>query len=93
MQHLANLAEDNSYPAKERNKFASWNKKWTEASISLMVCLSLEVLQPAKLLPKTSENKNMDMVGDVTYMSQTKKQLKRIEEEKTLNLCLPILTS
>ena len=41
MQHLANVAEDNFYPAKERNKFASWYKKWTQAHIPLMVCLFL----------------------------------------------------
>ena len=78
MQHLANLAEANSYSAKERNKFAGWYKQWTEAHILLMVCLSLEVLQPAKLLSKTFQNKNVDMVDVVTYISQTKKQLKRI---------------
>ena len=39
MQHLANVAEDNSYPSKERNQFASWYKKWTQAHIPLMVCL------------------------------------------------------
>ena len=27
LQHLANLTRDNSYPAKERNKFAGWYKK------------------------------------------------------------------
>ena len=81
MQHLANLVEDNSYSAKERNKFAGWYKKWTEARILLMVCLSLEVLQPAKLLSETFQNKNVDMVDIVTYISQTKKQLKRIERK------------
>ena len=55
MQHLTNLAEDNSYPAKERNTFAGWYKKWSEAHIPLMVCLSSEVLQPAKLLQKPSK--------------------------------------
>ena len=73
MQHLANLAEDNSYPANKRNKFAGWYKKWTEAHIPLMVCLSLEVLQPVKLLPKTFQNKNKDMVDVLTYISQIKK--------------------
>ena len=27
LQHLANLTQDNSYPAKERKKFAGWYKK------------------------------------------------------------------
>ena len=55
MQHLTNFAEDNSYPAKEM--FAGWYKKWSEARIPLMVCLSLEVLQQAKLLQKLSKTK------------------------------------
>ena len=84
MQHLANLAEDNSDHEKERNKFAGWYKKWTEARIPLMVCLSLEMLQPAKLLSKTFQNENVDMVDVVTYISQTKKQLERIEREESL---------
>ena len=62
MQHLANLAEDNSYPAKERNKFAGWYQKWREARIPLMFCLSLEVLQPGKL-SKTLQTENVDMVA------------------------------
>ena len=84
MQHLANLAEDNSDHEKERNKFAGWYKKWTEVRIPLMVCLSLEMLQPAKLLSKTFQNENVDMVDVVTYISQTKKQLERIEREESL---------
>ena len=49
-----------------------------------MVCLSLEMLQPAKLLSKTFQNENVDMVDVVTYISQTKKQLERIEREESL---------
>ena len=30
IQHFANLGEDKSYPAKERNKFLGWYNKWTE---------------------------------------------------------------
>ena len=37
MQHFTNLAEENSYPANERNRFAGWYKKWAEACIPLMV--------------------------------------------------------
>ena len=37
------------------------------------------MLQPAKLLSKNFQNKNVDMVDVVTYISQTKKQLKRIK--------------
>ena len=81
MQNLANLAEDNCYPVKERNKFAGWYKKWTETHIPLMTCLSLEVLQPAKLLSKTFQNENVGMVDVITYITQMKKQLKRIERK------------
>lgn len=56
----------------------------TEAPNPLMVCLCLEVLQPPKLLSKTFQNENVDMVDVVTYISQTKKQLERIEREESL---------
>ena len=46
-----------------------------------MVCFSSEVLQPAKLLSETFQNENVDMVDVVTYISQTKKQLKRMERK------------
>ena len=46
-----------------------------------MVCLSLEMLQPAKLLSKTFQNENVDVVDVVIYISQTKKQLERIERK------------
>ena len=81
MQHLANLAEDNCYSAKKRNKFAGWYQQWTETCIPLMVCLSLEVLQSAKLLSKTFRSENVDMVDIVTYATQMKKQLERIERK------------
>ena len=81
MQDLANLAEHNSYPVKGRNKFAGCYKKWTKVCIPLMVCLSLEVLQPTKLLSKTFQNENEDMIDVVTYISQMIKQLKRIEKK------------
>ena len=38
------------------------------------------MLQPAKLLSKNFQNKNVDMVDVVTYISQTK-QLRRIERK------------
>ena len=80
MQHLANLAEDNSYPAKEINTFASWYNV-DSSCIPLMVCLSLKVLQPAKLLSKTFQKEIVDMVDVINYLSQMKKQLEKTERK------------
>ena len=38
----------------------------------------------SKIVAKTFQNKNVDMVDVVTYISQTKKQLERIEREESL---------
>ena len=39
------------------------------------------MLQPAKLFSKTFQNENVDIVNIINYISQTKKQLKRIERK------------
>ena len=56
-------------------------QKVDRSTYSIMVCFSSEVLQPAKLLSETFQNENVDMVDVVTYISQTKKQLERMERK------------
>ena len=46
-----------------------------------MVCLSLKVLQPAKLLSKTIQKEIVDMVDVINYLSQMKKQLEKTERK------------
>ena len=54
MQHHTNLAEDNSYTAKERNKFVGWYNKWTEVWLSLKV-LEIKWKKATKFETKVSE--------------------------------------
>ena len=62
MQHIANLAEDSSYPQKYQNKFRHWYQKWTPDRIPILCSLAIEVLNPAKLLPKTFQSEDVDYV-------------------------------
>ena len=81
MQHIGNLAEDKSYPQKERSKFKGWYLKWTMGRIPVLVCLALEVLSPAKILSKTFQNEDVDPVATVSLLNQVKQQLRRIERK------------
>ena len=81
MQHLANLAENKSYPAKERSKFKGWYEKWTMARIPLMACLSIELLAPAMRLSKTFQSEDVDFVSVSMLLDQSKKQMRRLERK------------
>ena len=58
MQHL-----DQSYSSLERAKFKGWHTKWMHVRIPLLVCLSIEVLSPAKLLSKTFQSEDVDAIA------------------------------
>ena len=81
MQHLENLSEDKSYPAKERQTFKGWYNKWTKARIPLLACVSVEVLAPAGILLKAFQSKDIDVVATDSLLSQCKLQLQRIERK------------
>ena len=81
MQHLANLAEDKSYASAERAKFKSWLSKWTNSRIPLLACLSVEVLAPAKLLLKSFQTEDVDIVMADSWLNKTKQQLSRLERK------------
>ena len=50
MQHLENMTEDESFPAKERAKFKGWHKKLTMGRIPILACVAIELFAPAKIL-------------------------------------------
>ena len=50
MTHLKALSDDKSYSSSDRAKYNEWYKKWTNARIPLLACVSIEVLSPAKFL-------------------------------------------
>ena len=53
MQHLENMSEDKSYPAKKRQKtFKGWYNKLMKACIPLLACVSVQVLALAGILSK-----------------------------------------
>ena len=81
MQHLENLAEDKSYPTKDRQKFKGWLLKWTQGRIPLLVSLFIEILAPAKMLSKCFQAEDIDIVGSVSHVESVKKQLTRIEQK------------
>ena len=62
MQHLESLSQDNSYPTKERAKFKGWLIEWTQARIPLLAWVSVEVLAPAKILSRSFQLDNVNVV-------------------------------
>ena len=81
MQHLGSLIEDRSYSSLDRAKFKGWHTKWTKAIIPLLACLSIELLAPAKILSKTFQLEQVDVVVTVGAIEQAKGQLARIERK------------
>ena len=79
MQHLESLIEDQNYSSLERAKFKGWHTKWTHARIPLLVCRSIEVLSPAKLLSKTFQSEDVDAVSTASLLEQSRNQLSRID--------------
>ena len=72
MQHLENLFEDKSYPVKERQTFKGWYNKWTKARISLLACVSVEVLALAGILSKAFQSQDIDVITTDSLLSQCK---------------------
>ena len=81
MQHLENLSEDKSYPAKERHTFKGWYNKWMKARIPLLICVFVEVLAPAGILSKAFQSKDINVVTTDSLLSQCKLQLQIIEQK------------
>ena len=86
LQHMENLAEDKSYPREERAKFKGWIRKWTEARIPLLIALFLEILAPAKLLSKSFQSEEIDVVASIDLIKKVKSQLSRLENRTFENL-------
>ena len=57
ISNITNLAEDNSYHKKDRNKFSHWYQKWASGRILILCSLAIEVLSPGKLFSKTFQTK------------------------------------
>ena len=75
MQHLEGVAEDESFPAIERAKFRGWHKKWTMARIPILACVAIAVLAPAKVLSKTFQSADVDLVSASSLNNQAEKDL------------------
>ena len=58
-QQACNISEDKSYKSEKKATFKGWLIKWTEAHIPILVCISVEVLAPAKILSKAFESENV----------------------------------
>ena len=86
MQHLKSLAEDKSYPSADRAKFKGWYNKWTQTRIPLLACLAIEVLAPAKILSKTFQLEEVDIVLTAAAIKQAKDQMARIERKACTDL-------
>ena len=86
LQHLENLAEDKSYSSDERAKFKGWIRKWTEARIPLLIALFLEILTPAKLLSKSYQSEEIDVVASIDLIKKVKSQLSHLENRTFENL-------
>ena len=78
MQHIANLAEDNSYTHKDQNKFKNWLVSEILGHIPILCSLTVEVLSPAKLLSKTFQIEGIDSMEAQALVSQTKQNLKSL---------------
>ena len=68
----SNIAEDNSYPQKDQNKFKHWYEKWTSGRIPILWSLAIEVLSPAKLYSKFFHSEDIDSVEAWVLVSQSK---------------------
>ena len=86
MQHLESLIEDRSYSSLERAIFKGWHTKWTHAQVPLLVCLSIEVLSPAKLLSKTFQSEDVNTACTASLFEQSRQQLSRIGHKDYLEL-------
>ena len=86
MQHLESLIEDQSYSSLERAKFKGWHTKWMHVRIPLLVCLGIEVLSSAKLLSKTFQSEDGDIVSTASLSEQSRQQLLRIRRKDYFEL-------
>ena len=81
MQHLESLSEDKSYQSKERATFKGWLIKWTEALISILACVSVEVLAPAKTLFKAFQSEDVDVVQVESLLKGCETHLSRVQRK------------
>ena len=81
MQHLESLSEDKSYQSKERATFKGWLIKWTEALISILACVSIEVLAPAKTLSKAFQSEGADVVQVESLLKGCETHLSRVQRK------------
>ena len=73
---------DASYSTKEHQKFKGWLRKWTQGRILLLIALFIEILTPAKILSKSFQKEDVDLVGSVALIEQAKKQFTRLENKE-----------
>ena len=93
MQHLENLIEDQSYSSLERAKFKGWHTKWMHARIPLLVCLGIEVLSSAKLLSKTFQSEDVDVVSTASLSLNNLDNNYREFLVRIILSCLPLKDS
>ena len=81
MQYLESLSEDKSYQSKERATFKGCLIKWIEAHITILPCVSVEVLAPAKILSKVFQSEDVDVVQVESLFKGCKTQLSRVQRK------------
>ena len=81
MQHLESMAEAHSYSSTDRAKFKGWLKKWTNARVPILACLSLELLAPPKILSKAFQSEDVDYVRTEMLIPKTRHQMERVQRK------------
>ena len=81
MQYLESLSEDKSYQSKERATLKGCLIKWIEAHITILPCVSVEVLAPAKILSKAFQSEDVDVVQVESLFKGCKTQLSRVQRK------------
>lgn len=75
------MSEDKSFNAADCQKFKGWLRKWQQAQIPLLVCLFVEILNPAKALSLAFQGEEVDTVNSISCIETAKKQLQRLERK------------
>ena len=78
--HFDDMAKDKSYLPKNRAKFIGWLRKWKNSRMVLLLALFIEVLSPAKILSLGFQSEDIDIIGSISKIKQSKRRLKRLKE-------------
>lgn len=80
------MTEDRAFTNAERAKFKGYHKKWVYARIPLYIALFIEILAPAKMLSKSFQSDEIDVLASSGFIQQAKNQLNRIQKTKFKDL-------